>query len=307
MIFRHAQVLSALFLVLACASPQEDAPPELPRLNDTAPPAAPTATAPPSAAPQTPPESGELRVLTYNIAGLPDGISKSEPAKYTKLISPKLEPYPLVLVQEDFSYHADLIASVTHSHLTPPKTSGGISGLGDGLNMLSRHAFAGFERVTWETCHGIVDSGSDCLAAKGFTFARLALAPGVELDVYNVHADAGRSDGDVRARDRQVAQLVREITTRSAQRAVLLAGDTNMKASDEPTFQTLLRGGDLVDACRVVSCPEPDRIDRIMVRSSRALELALTDWTVETTFRDAAGNELSDHEPVAATLRWKVR
>ena len=34
-------------------------------------------------------------------------------------------------------------------------------------------------------------SSADCLTPKGFTYMRLTLAPGVTLDTYNLHADAG--------------------------------------------------------------------------------------------------------------------
>ncbi len=43
---------------------------------------------------------GVLDVLTYNVAGLPEGISSSNPATNTPLLAPKLAPYALVHVQE---------------------------------------------------------------------------------------------------------------------------------------------------------------------------------------------------------------
>ncbi len=64
--------------------------------------------------------SGVLQVLTYNVAGLPQGISSSNPATNTSQISPKLNAYDLVLVQEDFWYHADLARDAHHAYQTPP-------------------------------------------------------------------------------------------------------------------------------------------------------------------------------------------
>lgn len=66
---------------------------------------------------------GVLDVLTYNVAGLPEGISSSNPATNTPLLAPKLAPYGLVHVQEDFNYHAALYAGDNHPYRTP--TSGG--------------------------------------------------------------------------------------------------------------------------------------------------------------------------------------
>lgn len=48
---------------------------------------------------------GSLTVLSYNVAGLPNLISSSNPLVNTKLISPKLNDYDIVNVQENFAYN----------------------------------------------------------------------------------------------------------------------------------------------------------------------------------------------------------
>ncbi|MET0594862.1 MAG: hypothetical protein ABW133_19330, partial [Polyangiaceae bacterium] len=71
--------------------------------------------------------SGEFTALTYNVAGLPEAFSGSQPATNTPLISPLLNDYDLVLVQEDWQtpnpnptgfsvYHDLLAASARHPH-----------------------------------------------------------------------------------------------------------------------------------------------------------------------------------------------
>src|SRR5690606_11526523 len=52
--------------------------------------------------------AGEFELLTYNVAGLPDLLSSSNPAVNTSRVSPLLNRYDVVLAQEDFVYHADL-------------------------------------------------------------------------------------------------------------------------------------------------------------------------------------------------------
>ena len=64
--------------------------------------------------------SGTFSALTYNVAGLPQGISKSNPASNTPQIGPKLNRYQLVLAQEDFVYHHLLTSSVQHLYATQP-------------------------------------------------------------------------------------------------------------------------------------------------------------------------------------------
>src|SRR5688572_6733331 len=56
--------------------------------------------------------AGSIRLLTYNIAGLPEGISRSRPERNVPRIGPLFEPYDLVLVQEDFVYQAQLRSGV---------------------------------------------------------------------------------------------------------------------------------------------------------------------------------------------------
>jgi endonuclease/exonuclease/phosphatase family metal-dependent hydrolase len=251
----------------------------------------------------TKPADVTLRVLTYNVAGLPEGISKSDPAKNSPLISPKLNPYDLVVVQEDFSYHSELVSAATHPNQSTPM-KGGVD-LGDGLNTLSRFSFSAFTRTKWNKCNGYVDSSNDCLTPKGFTRFVVSLGDGREVDFYDVHFDAGRGDGDYEARSKQVDQLVAAIAAHSSSRAVIVAGDTNMKASDEPVFLKLLKDAGLSCACRTLSCPETSRIDRVLFRSSATVVLAPQKYVVES-WVDSQGEPLSDHDPVSVELVAKT-
>ena len=117
--------------------------------------------------------------------------------------------------------------------------------------------------------------------------------------------DAGPSGGDVDARLAQVQQLATAINANSVNHAVIVAGDTNLKpADDSETLAALLSDANLSDSCQALSCPEPERIDRIMYRSSSTLMLTASSWQVDSSFVDEQGEDLSDHEAVAVTLSW---
>jgi endonuclease/exonuclease/phosphatase family metal-dependent hydrolase len=264
-------------------------------------PSTPAAPPPAAATPAPAASAAVLQLLSYNVAGLPQGLSSSSPQQNTPLMSPKLNPFELVLVQEDFSYHSELVSAATHPFKSTPMPNAGPTNLGDGLNVLSRVAFTDFSRTKWTKCNGTFDQKSDCLTSKGFARFVVDVGSGRTVDVYDAHFDAGRTDADAAARDAQVTQLAQAIAARSAGRAVIVAGDTNMKASDEPTLQKLLTMAGLTCACRSISCAEPDRIDRVMFRSSASVKLSAKSWHVES-FVDAAGNPLSDHEPVSVEL-----
>lgn len=279
-----------------------------------------------------PTAAGTFSVLTYNVAGLPQGLSSSHPEVNTVQISPRLEAYDLVLVQEDFWYHDDLVSQVSHPHRSEPIQTARPPfpfGLGDGLNTLSRSPFTDFTRVTWTDCFGGLEGfGSDCLTPKGFTFARHELEPGVFLDVYDLHADAGGDEGSLAARRSNLRQLADFIATHSAGRAVLVAGDLNSRytrADDivsellaavglTDVWLELVRGGDLppvgpalTDGCDAdpagAAC---ERIDKILYRSSDRLRLEPLAYDVPADWVDAAGEQLSDHHPVSALFRYTV-
>ena len=261
------------------------------------------------AADEVGPVVGEFRMLTYNVAGLPAWLSGSDPVVNIPLMSPLLNAYDLVLVQEDFWYHSELTADITHVHRSEPAVANPtLTDMGDGLNRFSNLAFDPVTRVTWEQCNGLVDCGSDCMTEKGFSVARVYLAEGVSLNVYNIHMDASDCDADFEAREVQRQQLVADIAARSAGEAVIVTGDTNLKIKrprDVVMLDQLLADTGFEIACRVLLCADETH-DRVMFRSSPELTLTPTSWDHPAEFVDADGNDLSDHKPVMVQFSWEV-
>lgn len=254
-----------------------------------------------------PPQQGVLGVLTYNVAGLPQGLSGSNPLSNMPQISPLLNDYDLVLVQEDFAYHPELVADLSHPHLSIFWPGDGSTPVGDGLSRFSRSPFASHQRTAWPGCNGVLDCASDCLATKGFSFARHMIAPGVEIDVYNLHMEAGGCPADEAIRGQSVTQLLDALHTRSVGRAVIMAGDFNLHEQDPVDFAQLTElvgKGGFVDACWFTDCGD-GRIDRVLVRSSETLWLTPISWDVPQQFVDTDGVDLSDHKPVAVRIRWQ--
>ncbi|MFJ6738403.1 jacalin-like lectin [Streptomyces sp. NPDC091279] len=264
--------------------------------------------------------TGTFNVLTYNVAGLPEGLSSSHPATNTPLISPKLAPYDIVNVQEDFNYHAALYAGDHHPYRTA--TSGGAA-FGDGLNTLSSYPFDDFERVKWNDC-----TGTNCLTPKGFSLARLRLAEGVYVDLYNAHPNADDSDDALAARRANIAQLSAFIQANSAGNAVIVMGDTNTRytrAGDN--IRTLVRDNGLTDAwvelvkggteptqgADALLCPttaptnDCEVVDKVFYRGSKLVSLDATRYNDEwAAFLDSAGGNLSDHFPHTVDFSYAV-
>ena len=288
--------------------------------------------------------TGELTVLSYNVAGLPQEISSENPEEHLPLISPLLDDYDVVLTQEDFdwwrpllegfdfvNYHERLRADATHEHRTGPYPGPEPTGvdvaarpdlqIGDGLGVLSRFPFEGEERVPWEGCFGGFDTSdggaADCLAAKGFAVVRMALADGVEVDVYTLHGEAGGTAEDQSLQEADYAQLAEFLTEHSAGRAVILGGDTNLHTdpshpdaegeADTVIWDEFLAATGLTDACPALDCDDTGAIDKVAFRSAEDVSVEL-EATSHDFPRDRvtspAGEDLSDHPPLVVGFTW---
>ena len=258
--------------------------------------------------------SGSFTVLTYNVHGLPPAVSDHPTPADERLpqIGPRLGPYDLVGLQEDFddTNHAALVASVDYpiqERFTDKVEEGRVYGAG--LTLMSRVGREdGYEEEHYTECVGFVDSASDCLASKGFQVLTLNLG-GALVDVYNTHHEAGGGEDDNAARMSQVQQVLASIEGRSAGRAILYMGDFNLRPSDPEDEAAIAAYEDagLRLSCAEVSCDEPDHIDKIYTRNSDALTLTVDAWAnVSADFLDEDGIDLSDHPPITATLSWSV-
>jgi hypothetical protein len=249
---------------------------------------------------------GNFSILSYNVAGLLEGLSQSQPSVFIPMISPLLNNYDLVLAQEDFFYHDDLSSQANHPYQSIPQET--VSTLSnDGLNRFSFFPFSGFERLPWSLCNGFVSAANDCLASKGFSVGRHEIAEGVFLDVYNLHMDAGSGADDVAARRAQMDQLLLFMESFSSGNAVLVGGDTNLTGyhpDDEPVLQKLILEGGFTDSARYLGAKES--IDRILYRSSSTLKLEATFWEISPEFVDASGTPLSDHEAIHVEMNWTL-
>jgi hypothetical protein len=248
-------------------------------------------------------------LITYNVAGLPQGISGSNPEVFVPLIGPLLNSYDIALVQEDFWYHPQLIEEVVHPYQSAPMWEvPELTKMGDGLNRFSIFAFEDFERIGWVMCHGHLDCSNDCLATKGFSYARTELGEGVHVDIYNLHMEAGGCPEDLVSRTAGVAQLLAFIADHSKDVAVIVAGDFNLRETDPtdlPLIEQMLEEGALRDACAELDCGDL-RIDKVLFRSSDQVALSVHQWSIPPEFVNPEGVALSDHEPVAVQLSWAL-
>jgi hypothetical protein len=261
-----------------------------------------------AACPPPEPTEGELSVLTYNVQGLPDALSESDRPTADRMvdIAPRLDAFDLVGLQEDFDadWHGLLVAEATHPHQEWFDDTVDDRIYGAGLTELARGSVVSYEEHPYDLCNGTLDDGSDCLASKGFQATILDLG-GATLAFLNTHHEAGGAEGDVVARESQIAQVIAWIDAHP-EHAVLFVGDTNLRPSDveDVAGLALYEAAGLRDACVEIGCAEPDHIDRFYLRDSAALALTVQDWEREVDFVGADGTDLSDHPALSAVVRW---
>jgi endonuclease/exonuclease/phosphatase family metal-dependent hydrolase len=247
---------------------------------------------------------GAFELLTYNVAGLPEGISRSRPLANLPRIGELINRYDIALIQEDFAYPLELRRSIRLPHGSAPFVRTGLD-FGDGLSQFSRFPLTALRREPWSSCNGVVDAFFDCLTPKGFAMARTVIDASLSVHVYNLHMDAGWTAADRAAREAQVAQLVAAIARDSADQAVIVGGDTNLLRRDRDLLARLLDGASLHDACAETRCPEPWRIDRVLYRSAPTLRLRPRSWRVASEFVGEGRRPLSDHDAVAVRFEWE--
>ena len=255
--------------------------------------------------------SGTLKVLTYNVHGLPSTITGDDTPQRMSDIAPRLEPWDIVGLQEDFdeANHDLLTEDSPHSSLHWFSERLPDRAYGAGLAVLANAPVIDHTHQHYSSCNGVLDASSDCLASKGFQAIRLRFGQS-SIDVYNTHLEAGGGDADTEARQVQIEELIDSLNGWSDQQAVLFTGDFNLRESDpvdRPLIEELRDSAGLLDACQEVECDEPDHIDQILFRSSDTLAINALEWTnASDQFRSEDGTDLSDHPAISVTVEWNT-
>ncbi len=256
------------------------------------------------------PTDGTFTAVTYNVHGLPPEITGDDTPARMEAIAPMLTDFDVVGLQEDFDADNHALLTSESDHETQLFFDEPLADrfYGSGLATLARYPAETLHTEHYETCSGVLDGASDCLASKGFTMVRLVLGGDASLDVYDTHLEAGGGEDDEASRAAHVETLIGALETHSRGRAVLFLGDFNLHEDDGPPDSDLLARlrdeGGLRDTCEEAGCPDPNVIDRLFLRDGGGVSLEVLDWELQAQFVDDDGVELSDHEALAGTYRW---
>ena len=254
--------------------------------------------------------SGSFVALTYNVHGLPAAITGDDTLGRMEGIAPLLPEFPLIALQETFDASGHELVTAQCHHQTQHWFDEPLSDrvYGSGLTLLADWPELAYDEQHYSECNGLLDASADCMASKGFQMSRLRLGAG-SLDVYNTHHEAGGDGADDAVRQTQVEEVLAAMQDLSPGQAILFMGDFNLEWDDEqdqPLLAQYEEAG-FVDACQVVDCPEPDRIDHALLRQGDSVALEVLSWAVETRFVDDEGVSLSDHDALSFGIGWQVQ
>jgi endonuclease/exonuclease/phosphatase family metal-dependent hydrolase len=125
------------------------------------------------------------------------------------------------------------------------------------------------------------------------------------IDVYNTHLEAGTAKGSLEARRKQLAILTQAIQERSAERAVIVAGDFNLafnRPGDGDAMASFRREAGLEDCGAGPELPRWRERDYILYRSSPRVVLHVEEMGEAKEFVNE-GLALSDHPAIYARFR----
>ena len=283
--------------------------------------------------------SGNFNVMTYNIDGFPEAIggNSSEDANSISAILESLA-LDIVVFQEDFTKHDELISNFTTTTY-PYRTAhwkGTATTFGDGLATASKFPFNywDYNKVQWDQCGGTLweqilgtSSHPDCMTEKGFSVVTLDIDEGLQIDLYNLHQDAGSDSKSLAAKQTNMVQLAEYINTHSAGKVVIVAGDFNMKLGALTTAIELTHLSIWIDFLNStglsVMCMEVydnwndcetagfDKPDHILFKGNN--EYALYALTIEHAVEFGEINKidtengLSDHYPLKGAFYWEKK
>lgn len=248
------------------------------------------------------PKSVTLKVITYNVCGLPDQITKErnlDPAR-TRFprIGEKLRDYDVIGLQETFVPERIHIERKLRSYFVARGTDSWNKGTpGSGIYIFSRGRIPKSMFEMWEGLEGV-----DAWSHKGFVGATTELKKGFAIDVYSLHGQAGGRYSELRRHNyEQLLNGMKRFSAGSG-RPVLAIGDFNCELN-EPECKWLLANSNLKHAD-----PSYKGIDHIFYDENGS------DWNISVLRAgesfitpDERGRLLSDHPAFEAVLKFEKK
>ena len=290
-IMNFCSPIMALAMILCCAAriPAKETPSS-------------GASAPAKVAASKGAESFDVKVITYNVAGLPNFITFNRnlapTAERFSRIGDRLQQYDIIGIQEAFIPAREIIEKkLGEYYVVHGADVGKVKLMGSGVYIYSKWTVTQSHYEKWQHL-----ADADALSLKGFVSATVNVSPGLAIDVYNVHGQTGKSPDKVVMKLKNYERLARymEYQSGNSGRPVLLIGDFNVKDGD-PVWKSIAEGMGLT----MIPDPVKGKPDHLFYKDNGSgwrisvLESG-SDFTEEIN-----GRRFSDHIAFHATLRFE--
>jgi len=176
-----------------------------------------------------------LTVLLFNVWNLPGICTDGKSRERALAISPHLNAYDVVILNEAFQNKDALLKDVMHQHRFVLKRplSQFYTIFDSGVVILSKYPIVHTESEPYR-----MRRSYDWFAAKSLVMCTLNVK-GTYVDVYGTHMQAGNSASETRARSSQAVQVAKAVQEWSPlTRPIIFAGDLNMGPTLDPTCET---------------------------------------------------------------------
>lgn len=173
-----------------------------------------------------------LTVLLFNVWNLPGICTDGKSRERAFAISPHLNAYDVVILNEAFQNKDALLKDVVHKHRFVLKRQW-YTLFDSGVVILSKYPI-----VDTRSEHYSMRRSFDWFAAKGLAMCTLDVK-GTYVDVYGTHMQAGNSAPETRARLSQALQVAEAVQKWSPpMRPIIFAGDLNMGPTLDSAYET---------------------------------------------------------------------
>jgi len=244
----------------------------------------------------------ELKLVTFNVWGLPWWINGASSGRFTRIAGEleRLNP-DFATLQEVWTRKAARSAATTNNWWTAKVARSHLFFQRSGLVTLSRYPIIGGGFHPFHNARL-----PDALVSKGALKTTIELEPGVRVNLWNVHLQSGESAIAERSRNRQVDELAAWVAAADdGQVADLVAGDFNCEPGSPP-YQRLQEhiGAGALELSRSRPLYTFDgknpaaskrlALDHVIIRLRQPVEFTCANPTMAFT-ASKAHDRLSDH------------
>lgn len=265
---------------------------------------------------QSGPRQGELKLLSYNVWGLPSLLGTRRSERFARL-GATLAPYDVVTLQGAFSDDINVLKRSSDFKYHMRHNNGSLTAMNSGLYTLSKHPVLTSDFQPFERC-----TGTDCLINKGVLMTRINHPQLGPVDIYTTHYQSNHTPvaERIRAEDNNLA-LQRLLERHSNDFPVIISGDFGF-VPDQSEYRDLLQRLPLKDLYRekhpdqpgyTLDSANPYLKDAVPQRNNYLFYLPKNNWQMQLADARVSHREpvdglvLSNQYAVAAQLRLTQR